>query len=78
MKVEATTNKAGGKKHNTRSVAAKVLDLSGRSASTLCHSIPTKPHVGEQYSQSDEDIYECSFCYGENCEDGKEWLQVCL
>ena len=32
-KVEATTNMAataGGKKHNTRSVAAKMLDLSGR------------------------------------------------
>ena len=37
-KVEATTNKAakaGGMKHNTRSIVAKVLDLSGCSASTL-------------------------------------------
>ena len=67
-KVETTTNKAAkadGKKHNTRSVAAK--------------EDATTPHVGEQCSQSDKDICECSFCYGENCEnERKEWLQVCL
>ena len=55
-KVESTTNKAaraGGKKHNTRSVAAKgyarsssaSVDIQLAPSNTPCPSIPTTSHV---------------------------------
>ena len=87
-KVEATTNTAAKKKRNTRSVSAKGCARSSSASvdaqlaptqpspsSTPCPSTPTTSHVGEQDSQSDEDVCEYSFCYGEYFEDGNEWLQ---
>ncbi len=74
------TAKSGGKKCNTRNTAINLSRPSEESvdaqlalSSTSSTSTPTTSLRGGQDSRNG--FWECTFCYEEICQDGKEWLQ---